>query len=191
MFLILEWFLINFSVVDCMQKENDGRGVSTGKRGRPWRELPEPLQTAGAPPRHSFPSTFRSECFSSEAPTRNITASLRYSLTLKSNLPPRLECFELSLGLSIIYLWNCCSSQQTCMRSKNCPRLDLKIKDIIQERYIFKSPLGQCHEPFRTANPAINCVVKNREEIWGFVFLQISSSRLLVLDHSSYIIWIL
>lgn len=92
--------------------------------------------------------------------------------------------------LSLKFLY---PSQQTCMRSKNCPRLDLKIKDAIQERYIFNFPLAQCHEPPRTANPAINCVVKNREVIWrfGFGFLQISSSRLLALDHWSYISWTL
>lgn len=63
------------------------------------------------------------------------------------------------------------------MRSQNGLSLDLKIKDIIQDRYTFNCPLVQCHEPSSTANPTISCVIKNRKEIWGFIyykFLQVN-----------------
>jgi len=54
------------------------------------------------------------------------------------------------------------------MRSRNDPKLDLKIKDMIQDMYNFNCLLAQCYEPSMTANPAMNCVVKNRRETWGF-----------------------
>lgn len=78
----------------------------------------------------------KSHCFSEVLPGR-----IHFTDTVKLNLPTRLECFELSLAHSIGYLWNCCPCQQTCTRSQSGPRLGLKIKAMIQDRYIFSAVL--------------------------------------------------